>query len=69
MLASVFPQLKSIDWKWKRESQESEAMLIWASQFRNLAGGLTSEMFSFGPLKVIRQYLTDLPTHTSLLSS
>lgn len=39
-------------------------MLLWASQLRNLAGGLTSEMFSIGPLKALREYLGDLHTHT-----
>lgn len=39
-------------------------MLLWASQLRNLAGGLTSEMFSIGPLKATREYLGDLHAHT-----
>lgn len=75
MSASVFPQLMSTDWKWKRQSQESEAreeicnVSIWASHLRNLAGGLTSEMFSFGSLKAIRPIwliCTHTHTHTHL---
>lgn len=64
--------MKSADWKWKRQSQESEAreeicnILIWASPLRNPAGGLTSDVFSICLLKANRQYLTDLDTHTLL---